>query len=283
MEPLFQKIEIDENRLFIAKNNIVPHFNNLFHFHPEYELTFLKKGNGHCLMGDRLIDFKEGDLFFMGANFPHSWRSDHSLKKSQSLVIQLNYQLWKGPIFEGSEMQGINKLMQASSRGIKFDQATSRKIARKMFEVLEGSPAEGLIKLFNILHELSESCNHEQLASPAFSPLIKQTDYIKINRVYQYVQDNFQKEISLADLSALIHMTPSGFCRYFKRMTRQTFFSYLNEYKIGAACRFLLTDEFNITEISFKSGFQSISNFNKQFKLITGHSPQGYRKKLSLK
>lgn len=279
MEPLFQKIEIEEGRLFVVKNNVVRHFNNVFHFHPEYEITFLNRGSGQCLMGDRFVNFNEGDLFFLGPNFPHSWRSDHTSKQSHSLVIQLNHQLWKGGILNAREMEGICKLLSFCSRGIKFNPELSKNIGRQMFEVLSQDKTRGLLTILDILYQLSESEHYEMMASPAFRSSAKQTDYLKINKAYQFVQENFQKEIELSDVASLINMTPSGFCRYFKKITRQTFFSYLNEYKVGIACRLLSEPEFNITEISYKSGFQSISNFNKQFKLITGDSPKDYRKK----
>ena len=106
MEALFQKIEIKKNRLFIIKNTECNFFDGLFHFHPEYELICILEGEGNCLIGNRLISYKGGDLFFLGPNLPHSWMSDLNFSnKSHSLVIQFNRDLWDGPFFNGQEIK----------------------------------------------------------------------------------------------------------------------------------------------------------------------------------
>ena len=282
MEALYQKIEIEEERLFITKSNITPYFDGLYHFHPEYELTYINKGKGRCFIGDKFLEYKEGDLFLIGPNLPHSWRTNFdSNENSHSLVIQLNHHLWKGPFFSGKELSSLNKIFDSSVKGILFRGQITYAVSKTMFKIHELSqPMERLTKLIMILDELSNCKDFEIIASPAYHVEFKQNDYQKINKVYNYVHVNFTKNISLEEISNLVNMTNSGFCRYFKKVTRRTFISYLNEYRIGVACRLLNQKDLNITEIGFNSGFQSISNFNKQFKSIMGFSPREYKNQL---
>jgi AraC-like DNA-binding protein len=74
-------------------------------------------------------------------------------------------------------------------------------------------------------------------------------------------------------------MNKAAFCRYFKKITNKTYFEFLNEIRIGYACKMLIEDKNqNITDIAYSSGFNNMSNFNRQFKLIKGKSPSTYLK-----
>ncbi len=282
MKPLYQKIEIDKERLFVVKNNEVPRFDGLFHFHPEYELTYIKNGSGRSFIGDRIVTFNSGDLFLLGPNLPHSWESTYAINKySQSLVIQLNSGLWKGEWLEGQELDQLRLLFNKSSRGLKFTGNDISIIADKMFRVYRGTnPMQNVIDILSIFEILGRKPTYEYITSPAYIPAYKENDYRKINLIYNYVHLNFNKVISLTEVASLVNMTNQGFCRYFKKITRRTFFAYLNEYRTGYACRLLGEGQFNIAEVGFMSGFQSISNFNKQFKLVIGCSPREYLKRL---
>jgi AraC-like DNA-binding protein len=74
-------------------------------------------------------------------------------------------------------------------------------------------------------------------------------------------------------------MNKAAFCRYFKKITHKTNFQFLNEIRIGNACKLLIEEENkNITDVAFSSGFNNMPNFNRQFKLIKGKSPSSYLK-----
>ncbi|MDL5510504.1 AraC family transcriptional regulator [Arenibacter sp. M-2] len=282
MKPLYQKIEIEKERLFVVKNNKVPRFDGLFHFHPEFELTYIHQGCGQSLVGDRMVPFKSGDLFFLGPNLPHSWESAHHFNQpSQSLVIQLNRNLWKGDWLQGEELAVMNQLFKKSLRGIKFTGDGNSLIAEKMFLISRGlNPMKSVVEILSIFEILGRSSSNEYITSPAYLPNYRENDYVKINTIYNFVHSNFNREISLTQIAGLVNMTNQGFCRYFKKMTRRTFFVYLNEYRTGYACKLLGKGQLNITEVAFRSGFQSISNFNKQFKSVIGYSPSEYVKHL---
>ena len=91
--------------------------------------------------------------------------------------------------------------------------------------------------------------------------------------------NNFHNAISLNEIANVANMTPQSFCKYFKQRTNKTYFSFLNELRIEHACKLMLANnDFSISEISIKSGFNNISNFNRKFKLQKKTSPLQFRK-----
>ncbi len=99
----------------------------------------------------------------------------------------------------------------------------------------------------------------------------------RLGRVHEYIMNNFNRDISLTDVADIALMNKSAFCRYFKKATKKSFSQYLNEIRIGYACKLLQerTDT-TISEIAFQVGYNNLSNFNRQFKIITGYAPKAY-------
>ena len=77
--------------------------------------------------------------------------------------------------------------------------------------------------------------------------------------------------------AALAGMSTSSFCRYFRRVTGKTFVEFVNELRVGRACRLLTESERPVTEIAYTVGFGSLSNFNRRFRELRGMNPRAYR------
>lgn len=75
-------------------------------------------------------------------------------------------------------------------------------------------------------------------------------------------------------------MSNTAFCQRFKQTHRMTFKEYLQQTRIGYACKLLQEHDLNIAEIAYQSGFENISNFNRQFKKIKGITPTQYQNDL---
>ena len=84
----------------------------------------------------------------------------------------------------------------------------------------------------------------------------------------------------LEQAANLANMTIPAFCRYFKKLTNKTFTQFVNEFRVAHASSLLADDHLSIAAVSYESGFNNLSHFNKQFKAITGASPREYRKGL---
>ena len=89
---------------------------------------------------------------------------------------------------------------------------------------------------------------------------------------------NIQEGINLEDASAVLNMSPSSFCRFFKKKTGLTFMEYVKNVKVGIAAKLLAETDKQITEICFESGYNNLANFNLYFKAKMGETPSKYRK-----
>jgi AraC-like DNA-binding protein len=126
---------------------------------------------------------------------------------------------------------------------------------------------------------LANSSEYNLLASEGYSNLLEEAESDRMNNVHAYVMKNFREKVSLEDVAAIANMSPSSFSRYFKIHANKPFTGFLSEIRIGYACKLLIEKDVSISEACYESGFNTLSNFNRQFKEITHHSPLQYRKK----
>lgn len=281
MEPLFKK-NVDSATSFTLKDTIGQSFNGIWHFHDEYELVYIWEGKGQKIVGDNISELRKGNLLFLGSDLPHSFSCNQDYKNKEeagSLVVHLNDQFLSQDFFSCPELKNISRLFERANSGIEFEGDINLKTARHIQALFEMNTFECFLEILAILNTLAETDRYHLLASPGYTPNVGKKDYQRINRVYKFVMDHFQEDISLDQVTDITNMTKAAFCRYFKKVTGKTFFTYLNEYRVGHACKLLMQTNLNVSEICYKSGFNSISNFNKQFKTITDTSPVKYKNK----
>jgi len=269
---------------FIFKDLMGPHFNPIWHFHPEFQISYIMEGEGTRFVGDNVQIFKEGDLVLTGPNLPHLWRSDDAYFEKDStlvtrgLVIYFDHDLLSNSLLRREEFYIIRKLVENSLRGVEFYGEVRHQIRRLLLEMGDEKGFRRIIKLLEILDILANTKDFELLTSPSYVNSFKGNDSEKMSQVYDYVMTNFKTKITLEEVSEMLNMTTTSFCRYFKPRANKTFTRFVNEIRIGHARKLLLEDNFNISQISYECGFNALSNFNRQFKVITGLSPLEYRK-----
>ncbi|MFT7032747.1 MAG: AraC-like DNA-binding protein [Cyclobacteriaceae bacterium] len=273
MEPLYQKVEIGSNVSFFMKDT----FNPLFHFHSEYELILFREGPGKGIIGEKITSYQESSFFMLGPNLPHCFTNDNNYE-NKAYVIQINKDVLDNVIGNVPEYTSILLLIEKAKFGLKFNNKTGGQFYERFRQLFELESFDRWIGLLSILNELAQLTEVELLTSPETQLKVNLREYNRINIVYQHVFKSFRNSISLDDVSGLLSMTNIAFCRYFKKITRRTFITYLNEYRIGHACKLLTTTDKNVSEVAFESGFESIANFNKQFKKYTGTNPKKYKK-----
>jgi AraC-like DNA-binding protein len=269
---------------FIFKDLIGPHFNPIWHFHTEFQISYIVKGEGTRFVGDHVQIFKEGDLVLTGPNLPHLWRSDDIYFEKDSklitrgLVIYFDHDLLSKSLLHREEFYIVRKLVENAVRGIEFNGQTCNQVYQLLLEIANEKGFRRIIKLLEILEILANSKEFSLLSSPSYVNAFKGNDSEKMSLVYDYVMSNFKTTITLEEISAMLNMTTTSFCRYFKPRANKTFTRFVNEIRIGHARKLLLEDNFNISQISYECGFNALSNFNRQFKAITEMSPLEYRK-----
>lgn len=283
MIPNFEKIESNVNHSFHINHMKVDFFPSLRHYHPEIEILLIEQGTGIRFVGDSAEPFAPGDLVMIGPNVPHEWCSEKNSTTTQSeaIYILFNPEMLGANFWELPETKIILKIIQQSERGIKLKGKTRDEVALLM-KTIDTSYGFSRIKiLLNILELIAFTNEYQYLASPNIQNPIDDRDTKRLNDVHKYIIDNIHQEISLDKAASIANLSKPAFCRYFKRRANKTFIQFLNEIRIGQACRLLVNENFSVAEICFSCGFVNISYFIKQFKKVTGYTPLGYRKKFA--
>lgn len=282
-----QKSPIPATHAFVAKMLQAPYFDPNWHFHPEYQLFVVLQGTGTRFIGDHVKAFKSGDVVFTGPNLPHLWRSDpeyfegHKELLAQGVVIYFHESFLGKSFLEKEETIRLKQLFMKVFRGMEITGNTAVRVTTMMKELLQLEGFDRILQLLNILNVLANTTDYELLSSAGYRNSLKESDTERMNKVHAYVMKNFRNRISLEEVAAIAYMTPSSFSRYFKTHANKTFSEFVTEIRIGHACKLLIEKKINISQACYESGFQTLSNFNRQFKSITLRSPLEYKKEYS--
>jgi AraC-like DNA-binding protein len=285
MKPVVQKSPISDNQAFEVKHLTDAHFDSNWHFHSEYQLFTVVKGTGTRFVGDHVGPFKKNDLVFTGPNLPHLWQSDPEYFSgdkplwSEGIVVYFQEDFVGHEFLHRSEMYKIRQLFARAQRGMEIEGNTAEESRFLMKKLMDAEDFDRILILLNLLNVLANSSEYNLLASEGYSNLLKEAESDRMNKVHAYVMKNFRERVSLEDVAAIANMSPSSFSRYFKIHANKPFTNFLSEIRIGYACKLIIEKDVSISEACYESGFNTLSNFNRQFKEITHHSPLQYRKK----
>lgn len=287
MKPILRKVDSNAEHSFSVRENVYPFLYNYWHYHPEVELTYIRKSSGTRLAGDSIDRFTDGDLILLGPNLPHMWRNDDiyfektSEHHIEAVAIHFKEDFWGADFLELPENKHIKDLLRKSRRGIKIKGKTHAIVSQQMEEMLQLKGTKRILKLLQILDILGSSDELECLSSQGFIDDYKIDPNDKINEIYQYTLSNFKNGISIDEVAQHVHISPNYFCRYFKKRTSKTFIEFVTELRVGHACKLILDGNLSISQICYESGFNNLSNFNRKFKELTGQAPSEYYKEYS--
>ncbi len=247
-----------------------------WHYHPEYEIVFVKKGSGKLHIGDHLTNYQEGELVFIGPDLPHTGFGYGVIGKHEEIVVQLREDFLGESFLQKPEMQAIKELFGRAKRGLSFHGKAQKMVATKLQKMLHLTHFERLMELINIFQILATTKDFSILNADGKRFDFSHKDEDRINSVYEYVERNYQQSVDIQAVANLTSLTIPSFCRYFKKITHITYTDFVNEYRINQACRLLFENK-PIADICFEVGFNNISHFNKTFKQLKGKSPREYK------
>ena len=259
----------------------MPHLYNHLHQHPEIQLTVVNESHGTLIAGDYVGPFHAGDVFVIGGNQPHVFRNDEKFFKKRSRALAITVFFDESTLGENfwllEEMKPLQQFLKNSSGGFRITGKKKKLLAEKIISIAKVQGIDRLIIFLEILKELGSRKEMQPLSKPIIQRNIKTYDGSRLNKVIEFTFKEFQRTITLKEVSTLANLTPEAFCKYFKTRTRKTYINFLNEIRINHACR-LLTEDRTIADICYDSGFTNLSNFNRIFKKIKQVSPNGWRK-----
>lgn len=282
MKPFFQKLESLPSQSVIFFDEEKPHFTVPWHFHPEIEILFVVKSSGTSYVGDGIRRFSDGEISIIGENVPHWWKSDRKYFEGKSrsgmkaLIIQFNREIFNTNFINLPEMASIKEFLDKSQRGIQFTGKSRKIFGDQIVKIFELSGIRRITELIILLDMMAGTKEFKYHASLGYSRTINTFDFYRFNKIHEHIILNLNKPITLDDVAGIANICPTAFCRYFKKHTGKTFSSFLNEIRIGHACRLMLTENITISTASLESGFNNLSHFNDQFKRVMKMTPSAY-------
>ena len=254
-----------------------------WHYHQEFELSFITEGSGKRIVGDSIENFNPGDLIFIGPRIPHVWfpeerhRQQHSGRTLESVYLLFNQDILPEAMTVLPEFSNIRKAVLLSERGIRITGDTLNEVSRIMLQLPYMSRIKRLMMFYEIMDLIGKSKSFSYLASADYIKSKFETGNKRVNRIHEFLMKNYQGDIDLNEIAEVAHMAPASVCRFFKKASGLTIFEYLNKIKINYACQLLLNTDQNIVDISYDCGFNNLSHFNKQFRKFIGATPTQFR------
>ena len=279
VKPCYKPITTNESNLFkVDLQDGRSSFEYPWHYHPEYELTYIRKSHGIRYVGNSIENFSDDDLVLVGSNLPHSWMiSGDETQRPDAIVVYLKQEFADNAWMRSSEFEAIQKILKLSSKGLKFDKQTARRLRGSYANLLTAKPLDKLIIILQILSDLANSASFEFLCADNFTYDINETQHHRLNAVYKYIQDNYRQKVTLSSDAAEVNMSEEYFSRFFSKIMKKSFFEFLNEYRINRACKLLIETDKQVSEVCYDSGFESDTFFYRQFKKFKKCQPKVYR------
>lgn len=283
MKVLQFTIPVADDRAVIVQEDIMPHFYPYLHRHKEAQLIWIKEGEGTLLVDNQMHPFKPNDIFLIGANQPHLFKSNPEYfeeingLKIQALMIFFNPNGKLQSFLELPEMQLIKSYINFAKGGVKFPSMQIDLVIQKMISVQYAKNQHLMIKFLQLLDVLAQLQSTSETLVANGPSLFSESEGIRIGHIYNFLMLHYGRNVMLEEVAEEAHMTPQAFCRYFKKHTRQTFVSFLNEIRVNEACKKLTSGNYeNISVVAYTCGFNSLTNFNRVFKNVMKVSPKTY-------
>lgn len=282
MSASFEKIKQQENTSFsigIFQDNFEE---CTWHYHNNYEISFITEGSGKRIVADSIEEFQPGDLVFIGKNIPHVWIADKSTmaptqRKLEMVYLQFTDDVLNSGILLLPEFKNIANALVLSERGIRIKDKTLDEVSNLMLQLPYLNKFNRMIVFLELMNIIGGSKSYTLLASNDYIKKRFSTKNKRIETIHQYLMKNYRQEVDLSAIADMVNMAEGSVCRFFKSQMGMTIFEYLNKLKVDFAKQLLMDKNLSIAEVAEDSGFNNLSHFNKQFKKVTNLQPTEYR------
>ncbi len=277
MKVLPFKIPKPEGYALIYQEDSEYVFYDKFHQHEEIQVSLIEHGEGTLIVGDTINYYQKGDVIVIGSNLPHVFKSDLTNKiKSHMLSLFFTKEAFGKAFFNLEELKQLRPFFRNTENG--FKTTSNVNLSALFYRLKDANKLQQFILFLEILKLLSKT-KRKPLSSFVYEKQYTDLEGKRMSDIMEFTMNNYKENISLEAVAKVAAMTNNAFCKYFKKRTNKTYFKFLNELRVENASKLLLTNrDLSIAEIAYKSGFNNISNFNRQFKIIKSHSPKEFKK-----
>lgn len=274
---------LTSNDCFTIFSRVKSEFDFPLHYHEELELNFIL--NAKCakrVVGDHIAEIDDIELVLVGSNLPHVWQTYKCRSKEiKEITIQFHKDLFDEKLLRRNQLSFIRNMLERSARGILFSKEAAEQVASRLQSLPQKRGFDSVLELISILHDLSISKDMHILSDATFNNAELSYNSRRIVKVFEYMNQNFDKHLTLGEVAKLSNMTDVSFSRFFKTKTGITFIDSLTELRLGHASRMLIDTSESVSEVAYSCGFNNISNFNRIFKKKKGCTPKEFRQNYS--
>ena len=281
MKPVFEKVPLGAGESFHCEELRGPDYSTRWHFHPEHQLTLALRSQGHRLVGDHLGELTDGDIVLVGANLPHVWhQAADAQREAHAIIVRFDDQFAGRDFMAKPEMDGVRTLLRKAARGLQVQGATRKEVAARLTRLPSLTGLDRLLELLAVLARLASAGRDlKPLASATYEPELRSEDQDRMERVCSYVHAHYTEKIERRTLASLAALSEGAFSRFFHSRTGRTVPQYVNELRVGRACRLLIEHpERTVSDIALDCGFDNLANFNRRFLAARGIAPSVFRK-----
>lgn len=250
------------------------------HRHAEFEINFVQNCAGaRRIVGDSTEQVGEYDLCIVGHGVEHGWEQfECKSNQIREITIQFPVDIFGNEMLRRTQMQSVKTLLENAAKGVAYPMTSIMRVYHLIEELLNAkSSFHQMMKLIEILHEMSEDPDGRLLSSSMRAGKHATVSNARLRKAQEYIAANYRNEIRLNDLADMAGMSPSSFSRFFKLRTGRSLSDYIIGIRLDVASRELVSTKTPIAEICFSSGFNNVSNFNRIFKKNKGYTPKEFR------
>jgi AraC-like DNA-binding protein len=266
--------------LYIAERR-KKEFTYPIHNHEVYELNFVEHAPGvRRIVGDSSEVIGDYDLVLITSpDLEHVWEQNTCTSQDiHEITIHFDLNFDSSGFMGKNPFSSLRAMMLEARKGLCFPMDAIMKVYQQLntlSSIKDGFYA--FMQFMTILYELSRCDGARALATSSYAKVEVASDSRRVLKVKNYISQNYQNEIRLADVASLAGMSPSAFSRFFKLHTGRNLSEYIIDMRLGYASRMLVDSTHSIAEIGYGCGFNNLSNFNRIFKKKKGCSPSEFR------
>ncbi len=275
MKTILQKIQVEEHQSFACRTYRTPQFETNWHQHEECELILISEGHGTVMIGDFVGDYKAGDIYFISSGLPHWFRKQHQKMIGNVLVVHFKPGVFGDKFMTMPEIKPLAIFLNRQ-QGIQLQQQLKKEIIPAIHDLQTAKGFQRIFLLLQVLQKLSSSSKYRTVSADFSSVALDVNPAIE--KIIDFSFKNYLGTITLLQVAAVANMSIPTFCRFFKKNIKKPYFDFLQDVRIGHACKILTSTDKPIMDICYESGYNSWAHFSKQFKKVKKMTPTDYRK-----
>ena len=253
-----------------------------WHYHDEYELHLIVASTGKAFVGDYIGTFQPGHLVLTGPRLPHNWITldlPEGGYPQRDLVIQFQHDPLAKAAQHIRELEEVMPLLARARNGIEFF-GMSEQATESWHKIKVARGLERFAAFTSFLCQLARWSDYKLLSHAQLQSVDDDAQLNQIESIVSRITEDLTQQLSAADLAAELQMTESGFSRFFRRATGNTFTDFVNQVRVNRACQLLMESDRFITHICYEVGFNNVANFNRRFLNLKGMTPSEFRKQV---